>query len=177
MASVTRFIERRLTLLVNAAKSAVARPWDRSFLGFSVRREYGLRRCIAPKALARFKHRVRLITGRHRGVSLEPLLRDLSRHLRGWAGYFGFSQLLELRTLDSWIRRRVRCIAWVQWKTWRRRLIELRRRGVPMDWIRRIVSSAKGPWRLSTTRPLTRAFSDARLQRLGLISMASLVTK
>jgi RNA-directed DNA polymerase len=176
MVSVTRFIERRLKLQVNAAKSAVARPWDRSFLGFSVRHEYGLRRCIAPKALARFKHRVRLITGRHRGVSLRQLVQDLSRYLRGWAGYFGFSQLSELRTLDSWIRRRIRCIAWVRWKTWRRRVAELRRRGVPMGWIIRVVSSAKGPWRLSTTRPLTRAFSEARLRRLGLISMADTVT-
>jgi RNA-directed DNA polymerase len=174
MASVTRFIERRLKLQVNAAKSAVARPRDRSFLGFSVRREHGLRRCIARKAVARFKRRVRFITGRHRGISLEQMIRDLTRYLRGWAGYVGFSQLLELRTLDSWIRRRLRCVVWVQWKTRRRRVAELARRGVPKAWIR-IVASAKGPWRLSTTRPLTRAFSEARLRRLGLVSMASLV--
>lgn len=174
MATVTRFIERRLKLQVNAAKSAVAHPWDRSFLGFSLRREYGLRRCIAPRALARFRQRVRLITGRHRGIRLEDMVRDLSRYLRGWAGYFGFSQLSELQTLDSWVRRRIRCVAWVQWKTWRRRTAELDRRGVPKAWSRPVASSAKGPWRLSVTRPLTRAFSEVRLRDLGLVSMAQL---
>ncbi len=76
-----------------------ARPWTRSFLGFSLRREYGLRRCIAPTALARFRRRARFLTGRHRGVSLKDMLRELSRYLRGWVGYFGFSQLSELRAV------------------------------------------------------------------------------
>jgi RNA-directed DNA polymerase len=107
MESLTRFIERRLKLQVNAEKSAVAQPWRRSFLGFTVRNDRTFRRCIADKAIARFKHRVRALTGRHRGITLERMIRELVPYLRGWAGYFGFSQWRELASLDGWIRRRL----------------------------------------------------------------------
>src|ERR1700757_2177083 len=88
MTSLTRFIERRLKLQINAEKSAVARPWQRSFLGFTVRNDPAFRRCIADKA--RFKHRVRELTRRYRGVSLERMIGELAPYLRGWAGCFGF---------------------------------------------------------------------------------------
>ena len=104
MASLTRFIEGRLKLQVNAQKSAVARPWQRSFLGFTVTDDPQPRRRIADKAVARFKDRVRDLTRRHRGVSLERMIADLNPLLRGWAGYFGFSQLHELASLDGWTR-------------------------------------------------------------------------
>jgi RNA-directed DNA polymerase len=86
MASLTRFVERRLKLQINAEKSAVARPWQRSFLGFSVRNDALFRRCIADKAVTRFKHRVRELTGRHRGISLERMISELIPFLRRWAG-------------------------------------------------------------------------------------------
>ena len=101
MASLTRFIERRLKLQVNTQKSAVARPWQRSLLGFTVTEEIQPRRRIAEKALARFKDRVRDLTRRHRGVSLQRMITDLNPLLRGWAGYFGFTQLRELESLDA----------------------------------------------------------------------------
>jgi len=85
------------------------------------------RRCIADKAVTRFKDRVRELTRRHRGVSLEQMIADLNPFVRGWAGYFGFSQWRELPSLDGWIRRRLRCVAWVQWKTRGQRYRELRR--------------------------------------------------
>src|SRR5881396_1532385 len=109
MASLTRFIEGRLKLQINTAKSAVARPWHRSFLGFTVKDDPAFRRCIADKAVTRFKDRVRELTRRHRGVSLEKMTADLNPFVRGWAGYFGFSQWRELPSLDGWIRRRLRC--------------------------------------------------------------------
>ena len=92
MASITRFIETRLKLQVNTAKSAVGRPWDRSFLGFTMRNGRQVRRCVAPKAIARFKSRVRELTGRSRGVSMTRMIADLNPFLRGWAGYFGVSR-------------------------------------------------------------------------------------
>ena len=110
MESLTRFVERRLKLQINAEKSAVARPWHRSFLSFTVRNEPEFRRCIANKTVVRFKHRVRELTGRHRGITLERMIRELVSYLRGWAGYFGFSQWHELQALDGWIRRRLRCV-------------------------------------------------------------------
>src|SRR6516164_5184488 len=175
MQSLTRFIEERLKLQINAEKSAVARPWHRSFLGFTVRNETEFRRCIANKAVVRFKHRVRELTGRHRGIALERMISELASYLRGWAGYFGFSQWHELQSLDGWIRRRLRCVAWVQWKTRGRRYRELRRLGVPGPAASEAVFSPKGPWRMSFTNALHRAFTNARFKRLGLLPMAKLV--
>ena len=130
---------------VNAEKSAVAQPWRRSFLGFTVRNDRTFRRCIADKAIARFKHRVRALTGRHRGITLERMIRELVPYLRGWAGYFGFSQWRELASLDGWIRRRLRCVVWVQWKTRGRRYRELRRLKVSERLASAAIFSPKGP--------------------------------
>ena len=164
MASLTRFIEGRLKLQVNAEKSAVARPWQRSFLGFTVTDDPQPRRRIADKAVARFKDRVRELTRRHRGVSLERMIADLNPLLRGWAGYFGFSQLHELASLDGWTRRRLRCVVWVQWKTRGKRYRELRRLKVTEKAASAAIFSPKGPWRLSSSGALHRAFTNSTLQ-------------
>jgi RNA-directed DNA polymerase len=123
MTSLTRFIEGRLKLQVNAQKSAVARPWQRSFLGFTTTGDPEPQRRIADKAVARFKDRVRELTRRHRGVSLERMITDLNPLLRGWAGYFGFSQWRELASLDGWTRRRLRCVVWVHSSSTDRRTV------------------------------------------------------
>jgi len=175
MQSLARFIEVRLKLQINTEKSAVARPWHRTFLGFTVKDEPAFRRCIADKAVARFKHRVRELTRRHRGVSLERMIADLNPLLRGWAGYFGFSQWRELSSLDGWTRRRLRCVAWVQWKTRGQRYRELRRLKVSERTASAAIFSPKGPWRLSSSEALHRAFTKARFARLGLLSMEKLV--
>jgi len=177
MASLTRFIERRLKLQINAEKSAVARPWQRSFLGFTVKDDGPLfRRCIADKAVARFKRRVRVLTGRHRGVNLERMIGELVPYLRGWVGYFSFSQSRELPSLDGWIRRRLRCVAWVQWKTRGQRYRELRRLNVPERSASAAIFSPKGPWRLSFSEALHRGFTKARFRRLGLLPMEKLAS-
>jgi RNA-directed DNA polymerase len=176
MASLTRFIEGRLKLQINTEKSAVARPWHRSFLGFTVKDDPAYRRCIADKAVTRFKDRVRELTRRHRGVSLEKMIADLNPFVRGWAGYFGFSQWRELPSLDGWIRRRLRCVVWVQWKTRGQRYRELRRLKVPERSASAAIFSPKGPWRLSFSEALHRAFTKARFRRLGLISMEKLAS-
>ena len=172
MTSLTRFIAGRLKLQINAQKSAVARPWQRSFLGFTVTDEP--RRRIADKAVTRFKDRVRVLTRRHRGVSLDRMIADLNPLLRGWAGYFGFSQLHELASLDGWIRRRLRCVIWVQWKTRGRRYKELRRLKVSEKVASAAIFSPKGPWRLSSAGALHRAFTNKRFNGLGLFSMETL---
>ena len=174
MASLTRFIEGRLKLQVNAQKSAVARPWQRSFLGFTVTDYSQPRRRIADKAVARFKDRVRVLTRRYRGVSLERMIADLNPLLRGWAGYLGFSQLHELASLDGWTRRRLRCVVWVQWKTRGRRYQELRRLKVPERSASAAIFSPKGPWRLSSSSALHRAFTNKRFKGHGLFSMEAM---
>jgi RNA-directed DNA polymerase len=175
MASITRFIERRLRLQVNAEKSAVAHPWQRSFLGFTLTEDTEPRRRIADKAVVRFKDRVRTLTGRNRGVSLQRMIADLNPLLRGWAGYFGLSQMRELPSLDGWIRRRLRCAAWIQWKTRPRRLDELRRLGLSRRMAFTAVMNPRGPWRVSTNEALHLGFSKACFRRLGLIAMEKAV--
>ena len=93
----------------------------------------------------------------------------------GWAGYFGFSQLHELASLDGWIRRRLRCVIWVQWKTRGRRYKELRRLKVSEKVASAAIFSPKGPWRLSSASALHRAFTNKRFKGLGLVSMETLV--
>jgi len=172
MASVERFLERRLKLRVNRAKSAVAPPWQRKFLGFSFTGEATPRRRIAPQAVARFKERVRVLTRRTRGASLAAIVTDLSRYLIGWRGYFGFCETLSvLRDLDRWIRRRLRSLVWKQWKRGRTRFAQLTRRGVGRDLAAQTAGSARGPWRLSNSPALTIALPNAFFSRLGLASV------
>ncbi|RBP12933.1 RNA-directed DNA polymerase [Roseiarcus fermentans] len=175
MASVERFLEQRLKLKVNRAKSAVAPPSHRKFLGFSFTGGVTPKRRIAPQALARLKERVREATKRTRGVSLERIVEDLSRYLVGWRGYFGFCETPSvLRALDQWIRRRLRSIVWKQWKRGRMRFAELRRRNVDRDLAAQTAGSAHGPWRISASPALNIALSNDLFRKtLGLASLAT----
>lgn len=172
MAGVAGFLARRLKLRLNPAKSAVAVPSQRKFLGFSFTSGTPRRR-IAPQALARFKSRVRELTRRTRGASLKQIIAEVSRYLVGWRGYFGICETPSvLRGLDQWVRRRLRCIAWKQWKRGRTRFAELRRRGVGQDLAAKTAGSAHGPWRLSQSPALTIALPNAFLGSLGLATLA-----
>src|SRR5271155_167404 len=131
MQSVTGFLRRRLKLKVNEAKSAVARPQARKFLGFSFTGGAEVKRRIAPPALLRCKRRVREQTRRTRGISLEQMMKELATHLRGWKSYFGFSQTPSvLRRLEEWTRRRLRSVIWKQWKRSKVRFAKLRQRNI-----------------------------------------------
>jgi RNA-directed DNA polymerase len=172
MESITHFITAKLKLKVNQAKSAVARPWERKFLGFSFTNGREPKRRIAPKALARFRERVRELTRRTRGVSLEQMIGQLARYLNGWRGYFGFCQTpAVLRNLDSWIRRRLRSVAWKQWKRGTCRYAELRRRNVGRDLAAQTAGSPHGPWRLSRSPALSFALPNASWTSLGLATL------
>jgi RNA-directed DNA polymerase len=173
MGSITSFISKKLKLKVNSEKSAVARPWERKFLGFSFTAKEPQRRRIAPKAMERFKERVRELTRRTRGVSLEATVKELTVYLRGWHGYFGFCQTPSVfEDLDSWIRRKLRCVAWKQWKRGRTRFKELRKRGVNEVLAAKTAGSPHGPWRLSQSPALCIAFPNAFFDGLGLFRLA-----
>ncbi|MGH7012628.1 MAG: group II intron maturase-specific domain-containing protein [Stellaceae bacterium] len=172
MTSLTGFLTRRLKLRINPAKSAVAQPHQRKFLGLSFTNGIEPRRRIAPQALARFKSRILELTRRTRGASLAQIAEQLSRYLIGWRGYFGFCETPSvLRSLDQWIRRRLRAIAWKQWKRGRTRFAELRRRGLSKDLAAKTAGSPHGPWRLSNSPALAIALSNAALSALGLASL------
>ena len=144
MQSVTRFIQRRLKLKVNETKSAVARPQQRKFLGFSFTAGAEVKRRIAPKALLRCKHRIRELTRRTRGISLAQMTKELSAYLRGWKSYFGYCQTPSvLHGLDQWIRRRLRSVIWKQKKR-------------------------RSSWHLANSPALSSTFPNAYFDSLGL---------
>jgi RNA-directed DNA polymerase len=169
MQSITRFLTDKLKLKVNESKSGVARPARRKFLGFSFTSGKQPKRRIAPKTLLRFKKRVRELTKRNRGVSLEQMVQELRRYLIGWRGYFGFCQTPSvLRNLDSWIRRRLRCFQWKQWKRGKTRFAELRKRGVGKDLAAKTAGSSRGLWHISRSPALSFALPGAYFDSLGL---------
>jgi RNA-directed DNA polymerase len=174
MAGIEKLLAKRLKLKVNKAKSAVAKPSVRKFLGFSFTGgKESPRRRIAPQAVARFKTKVRELTRRTRGRSLTQIIKELSTYLIGWRGYFGFCQTPSvLRALDEWIRRRLRAIAWKQWKRGRARFAELRRRGVGRDLAAQTAGGPQGPWRLANSPALNIALPTRSLGSLGLAPVA-----
>ncbi|HEX2711124.1 MAG TPA: group II intron reverse transcriptase/maturase [Candidatus Acidoferrales bacterium] len=175
LASISRFITQRLKLAVNWSKSAVDRPWNRSFLGFSFTGgKLPQRRKIAPKALARFTARVKVLTRRNQGRSLPQVITALSRYLRGWIGYFGFCQTpAVLRDLDSWIRHRLRCLQWKHWKVYHRRKAELIKRGMNPKLAHTTAWSAKGPWKISHTPGVRMALNNQFFDRMGLTRLSA----
>lgn len=178
MESLTTFIEQRLKLTVNRVKSAVAQPKERPFLGFSFTSGPEIKRRIAPHALVRFKKRVRTLTNRNRGRSLEQVVEHLASYLNGWGGYFGFCQTRSvLQNLDSWIRRRLRCVLWKQWKTPRRRIAELNRRGAHGNEAVSTAMSSHGPWRLSHSRAAQVALPTTYFNALGLPRLDAMVCR
>ena len=167
MESLKRFLMTKLKLKVNEQKSAVARPWDRKFLGFSFTSAGIPKRRIAPKAVDRFKERVRELTSRTKGVSIERMATDLSRYMRGWIGYFGKCETPSvLERLEKWIRRRLRSVLWKQWKRGSVRFAELRKRDVSEDLAAKTAGSAHGPWRLAKSPALSIALPNAYFDSL-----------
>ena len=168
MASLSRFLTNRLRLKVNEAKSAVARPEERKFLGFSISND-GSERRIAPKALDKFKGRIRDMTRRTRGFSLQQLIKELKPYIVGWRGYFGFCQTPRILTnLEAWIRRRLRLYLWRQWRTRQNRFAELRRRGVAKFPAAVAAGSPTGLWRMSGHPAVQQALRNAYFESLGL---------
>jgi RNA-directed DNA polymerase len=167
MRSLTRFITQRLKLKVNESKSAVARPAERKFLGFSLTNAREPKRRIAPKALLRCKRRIRELTRRTRGVSLKQMTTELAEYLRGWKSYFGFCETPSvLQHLEQWIRHRLRAVIWKQWR--RRRAGKLYARGVSLQLAAQTALSACGPWRVAHSPALSYAFPIVYFDSLGL---------
>jgi len=172
MESVTQFITKKLKLKVNETKSAVARPQERKFLGFSFTAGPEVKRVIAPKALDRFKRRIREITRRAKGVSMKTTIEELAPYMRGWRGYFGFCETPEvLLSLTRWVRLRLRAAMWRQWKTPRRRRAALLELGVRERLANNTAGSGLGPWYLAKAKALSVGLSNAYFKSLGLPSL------
>ena len=174
MKAITRFVEGPLKLKVNQEKSAVARPWKRSFLGFTFLKIWGeMRISVAEKSWKRFREKVKALFRPGRGQNLERFIREvLNPVLQGWMQYFGIgASKQELRSHDFWIRRRLRDLVWRQWKTPSTRFKSLRELGCPLE-LALIANSRRGPWWCAGTPPVTHFLSPSFFRQKGLLSLS-----
>jgi RNA-directed DNA polymerase len=172
MSSVRVFLEEVLRVRINEGKSAVARPWERKFLGYSVTWHTESRLRLAPESVRRLTLRVRELMRQGRGRSLPHTIETLNPVLRGWVTYFRLAQNKEvLGELDGWVRRRLRCLLWRQWKrpyTRERRLCAL---GIDAESAWRLAWCGRGPWHSAGNRVLNRALPTRYFTHMGLLSL------
>ncbi|WP_219951923.1 group II intron reverse transcriptase/maturase [Dickeya zeae] len=169
MEGLTHWLSRKLKLKVNGKKSAVAHPATRKFLGYSFRVGRKVWCVVSPESVKRFKTRVRELTGRNTGRSLEQLIQPLKRYLTGWKSYYGLNEWPSLmRALNMWIRRRLRSVLWKQWKTGGKRFNALRARGISKDLAAQTVGSCHKQWRISCSPALNMSLPNSLFRGLGL---------
>jgi RNA-directed DNA polymerase len=178
MSSVTRFLSERLRLKVNVEKSAVARPWERKFLGYSMTWHKQPRLKVAPESIRRLKAKVRTIFREGRGRSLPQVIKDLNQLLRGWISYFRLAEVKGvLEELDSWLRRKLRCLLWRHWKRSRTRMKELMKRGLEKLRAWKSSVNGRGAWWNAGASHMNEAFPRSYFDRLGLISLLDQLRK
>lgn len=172
MKSLQNYIGESLRLKVNTHKSAVGRPWERTFLGFTFSRKRGYRVKVSEKAIKKLKATAKMLSRRTRGHSLKQVISELRKSLLGWKAYFDISEVLSpLKDLDKWIRRRLRSYVWKQWG--RSGYRRLRAIGVKRQLAWNTAKSAHGPWRLSHSPALYTAMPNRYFMRLGLPLLAA----
>jgi len=173
MKSITRFLERRLRLKVNVEKSAVARPWERKFLGYSLTWHREARLKVAASSVQRLKGKLREIFRRGRGRNIGQLIEaELTPLLRGWMNYFRLAEVKGIfDELDSWIRRKLRCLIWRQWKRTYTRAKHLMRRGLAKAQALKSAMNGRGPWWNAGASHMHAAFPKSYFDRCGLLSL------
>ena len=172
MASITRFLADTLKLTVNVAKSAVASPWKRKFLGYSLTWHKAPKLRIAPTSLKRLEDKIREVLQGARGRSLTTVITELNPILRGWMAYFKLTETKKvLEELDGWIRHKLRCTLWRQWKRPYTRAKNLMKAGLTEERAFRSAFNQRGPWWNSGASHMNQAFPKSFFDRLGLVSL------
>jgi group II intron reverse transcriptase/maturase len=172
MASITRFLADTLKLTVNAAKSAVASPWKRKFLGYSLTWHKSPKLKIASTSLKRLDDKIREVLKGARGRSLKKVIDELNPILRGWMAYFKLTETKRApEEIDGWIRRKLRCILWRQWKRPYTRAKNLMKAGLTEERAFRSAFNQRGPWWNSGASHMNQAFPKSFFDRLGLVSL------
>lgn len=173
MQSITRFIEDKLKLKVNRQKSTVDRPWKLKFLGFSFyyrNQKIGIR--VHPKSAKRLKQRLRQITARSNAMSMTQRIIKLKQLITGWVNYYGIADMRTFaKSLDEWLRRRIRMCYWKQWKKIRTRHKNLVKRGIESSKAWEFANTRKGYWRIAASPILSRTFTNEDLKKLGFQSI------
>ncbi|MDQ2989780.1 MAG: group II intron reverse transcriptase/maturase [Pseudomonadota bacterium] len=172
MAAIADYLERKLKLRINREKSAVARPWERKFLGYSFTWHKQARLKIAKSSLKRLKDKVRDIVGRNASRNLGATINELNPVLRGWTSYFRLTEVKgALQTLDGWIRRKLRCLLWRQWKRPATRNKRLQTRGLDEKRAWKSASNGHGPWWNAGASHMNGAYPKRAFDALGLVSL------
>jgi RNA-directed DNA polymerase len=172
MASVTHFLEHRLRLKVNRAKSAVDRPWRRTFLGYTVTNQRSPRLKPAPSSVKRFKDRIRQITHQGRGRNIRRVIEELNQFTRGWIGYFRLSRVKHaFEVLDQWLRRRLRKILWAQWKKPNTRYRKRVMLGVEVERARKATATGRGAWWNAGASHMHAGVTNRLLAQWGLLNL------
>jgi RNA-directed DNA polymerase len=175
MASITRFLAERLRLTVNPTKSAVDRPSARTFLGYTVTAHKLPRLRVAPRSVVRLRDKLKTMLRLGRGRALASTVRTLTPLLRGWMGYFRLAQAKGVfEELDGWIRRKLRCVLWRQWKRPRTRAKRLMQRGLDVERAWRSAYNGRGPWWNAGASHMNDAYRAAFFSQLGLPSLIGL---
>jgi RNA-directed DNA polymerase len=178
MASVTRFLEEKLKLKVNREKSAVGRPWERKFLGYSFAPGRKARLKVAPESVARLKAEIQERMRSGRGQNLVRLLEGLAPLLRGWVSYFRLAEVKNtFEELDGWIRRKLRAILWRQWKRVYTRAKNLMRLGLEKARALKSAVNGRGPWWNAGASHMNAALPKKYFDRLGLLSLVDQMRK
>ena len=176
--SLTRFLAERLKLMVSASKSAVARPWQRKFLGYSVTWHQEPKLRIAAASLERLTEKVKVLLRGARGRNLGVTIQTLNPLLRGWAAYFKLTQTKRaLEERDGWIRHQLRCILWRQWKRPYARARKLMQRGLTEERAWRSACNQRGPWWNAGASHMHAAFPKSWFDQLGLVSLLDTVQR
>ena len=172
LAGISQFLTERLKLTVNEAKSAVARPWERKFLGYSLTWHKAPKLRIAPASLQRLQDKIREVLKSARGRSVRRTIEELNPVLRGWAAYFKLTETKRaLEELDGWLRRKLRCILWRQWKRPYTRAKNLMKAGLREERAFRSAFNQRGPWWNSGASHMNAALPKSFFERLGLVSL------
>ena len=171
MTSLESFLAKRLRLQINRDKSAVARPWVRKFLGYSVTVDRKPKLKVAPQSIQRLKAKLRIVFRSGRGRNLGRVIRDLGPVIRGWVAYFRLSEVKAgFEALDEWLRRKLRCILWRQWKRPRTRAKKLRQMGLESERAWASAYNGHGPWWNAGASHMNQAVPTRMLRGMGLTS-------
>ncbi|WAG68841.1 group II intron reverse transcriptase/maturase [Clostridium sp. CF011] len=174
MKSITRFIEEKLKLRVNKEKSTVDRPWKLKFLGFSFYRAKGEYRMRVPqKPIIKFKAKLKELTSRSNAMSMKYRFMKLKQVIVGWINYFAIADIKSiLKTLDEWLRRRIRMCFWKQWKKIKTKYGNLVKLGIPNNKALQYANTRKGYWRTSNSPILNKTLTNKYLKNIGLVSIS-----
>jgi RNA-directed DNA polymerase len=178
MKSVSQFLSERLRLKVNVEKSAVARPWERKFLGYTMTWHKQPRLKVAPESLQRLKAKVRKIIREGRGRSLPQVIKELNQLLRGWMQYFRLAEVKGVfEELDGWLRRKLRCLIWRHWKRAKTRAKNLTKRGLEETRAWKSATNSRGAWWNAGAAHMNEAFPKSYFDRSGFMSLLDQLRK